>query len=213
MLDVGETLVDETRVWETWADILGVPRLTFMAAFGAVLDRGQDFRDVFQVVGAPHWRGLLDEVEARYGGFKEEDLYPDALPAVAALHALGYRVGIIANQPSSRSGELRALGFEPDAMAMSDDWGVRKPQREFFVRALAEMGGPDSRDVACVGDRVDNDILPSAAIGMRPVWLRRGPFGVVIHATPAEAVLVVDSLAELVERIDECWAVAPAAAS
>jgi HAD superfamily hydrolase (TIGR01549 family) len=211
MLDVGETLIDETRVWSTWADILGVPRLTFMAAFGMVLDRGQDFRAVFDVFGASDWRRLNGEVEARYGGFQEQDLYPDALPAVDALHALGYRVGIIANQPSSRSAELRALGFAPDAMAMSDDWGVRKPEPAFFVRALEAMDGPDPADVACVGDRVDNDILPAAAMGMRPVWLRRGPFGVIIRSAPPEAVLVVDSLAELVERIDGCWAAAPVA--
>lgn len=27
-LDIGETLIDETRVWGTWAEVLGVPRLT-----------------------------------------------------------------------------------------------------------------------------------------------------------------------------------------
>jgi len=38
-LDVGETLIDETRVWGTWADELGIPRLTFMAALGAAVER------------------------------------------------------------------------------------------------------------------------------------------------------------------------------
>ncbi len=207
-LDVGETLIDETRVWATWADVLGIPRLTFMAAFGAVLDRGQDFRDVFELVGTPDWRPMMEAVEARYGGFRIDDLYPDALPAVDALRALGYRVAIIANQPAARTAELRALGFAPDVMAMSDEWGVRKPDPAFFARALLLMGGPEAGDVAYVGDRVDNDVLPSAAAGMRPVWLRRGPFGVIIRAAPTAAVLVVDSLTELVDRIDECWAAA-----
>src|SRR5262249_59853466 len=43
--DVGETLVDETEVWGGWADWLGVPRLTFFAAMGAVLARGSDGLD------------------------------------------------------------------------------------------------------------------------------------------------------------------------
>jgi len=90
-------------------------------------------------------------------------------------------------------------------MAMSDEWGVRKPDPAFFARALELMGGPDVGDVAYVGDRVDNDVMPSAAVGMRPVWLRRGPFGVITDSVPAEAVLVVDSLSELVERVDTCW--------
>jgi len=43
-LDVGETLIDETRVWSTWADVLGLSRLTFMAAFGAAIERGGEHR-------------------------------------------------------------------------------------------------------------------------------------------------------------------------
>jgi len=38
-LDVGETLIDETRVWSTWADLLGVPvvrpRILETTALGA----------------------------------------------------------------------------------------------------------------------------------------------------------------------------------
>ena len=49
-LDVGETIIDETRVWSTWADELGVPRLTFLAACGAVIERGGEHRDVFPMV-------------------------------------------------------------------------------------------------------------------------------------------------------------------
>jgi len=37
VFDVGETLIDESRMWHEWADILGVPRFTFSAALGAVI--------------------------------------------------------------------------------------------------------------------------------------------------------------------------------
>jgi hypothetical protein len=50
-LDVGETLIDETRVWSIWADLLGIPRLTFMAAFGAVVARDGEHSQVFPLVG------------------------------------------------------------------------------------------------------------------------------------------------------------------
>src|SRR6266540_1097221 len=46
--DVGETLVDETREYGTWADWLGVARHTFSAVFGAVIARGGDHRETFQ---------------------------------------------------------------------------------------------------------------------------------------------------------------------
>ena len=48
VFDVGETLVDETREYGTWADWLGVPRHTFSAVFGAVIAMGMDYRDTFQ---------------------------------------------------------------------------------------------------------------------------------------------------------------------
>jgi HAD superfamily hydrolase (TIGR01549 family) len=204
-LDVGETLVDETRVWSIWADLLGVPRLTFMAAFGAVVAREGEHSAVFPLLGVPDWRAHLPAVRAAYGGFQSQDLYPDALPSLAALRDAGYRVAIIANQPAERSAELRALGVEPEVMAMSDEMGVAKPADAFYARALALMGDPAPGDVAYVGDRPDNDVRPAARAGMRPVWIRRGPWGVIADPPP-EAVLVVRSLTELVARIGEAFA-------
>jgi HAD superfamily hydrolase (TIGR01549 family) len=206
-LDVGETIIDETRIWTAWADELRIPRLTFLAAFGAAVARGGEHHDVFTVVGRPDWRDVMPQVLARYGGFREEDLYPDALPALAALRRQGYRLAVVANQPAERSGELRAMGIDADVIAMSDELGVHKPDPGFFAATLALMGDPNPVDVAYVGDRPDNDVRPSAAAGMRPIWIRRGPWGLIWEAAP-EAVLVVSSLAELVERIDEIWAVA-----
>ena len=207
-LDVGETLIDETRVWSAWADELGIPRLTFMAAMGAVVARGGQHGEVFGVFGLDRddWRSRMAAVEARYGGFREEDLYPDARRSVAALEAAGYRIAVVANQPASRSAELRALGFEPEVLAMSDEMGVAKPEPAFFARLLALLGDPPPREVAYVGDRIDNDVLPAAAAGMRAVWLRRGPWGV-IQELPAGVApaLVVGSLDELAERIGNAW--------
>jgi len=208
-LDVGETLIDETRIWSIWADVLGIPRLTFMAGLGATLATGGDFRDVFSRFGADDWRGRLAEVEATYGGFQESDLYPDARRSVEALCQDGYRVALLANQPARRTPELRALGFAPDVMAMSDEIGVAKPDPAFFARALDLMGEPQPGQVAYVGDRLDNDVMPAARAGMRAVWLRRGPWGLIGDPSnadaPAAARLVVDSLDELVRRIGEVW--------
>lgn len=206
VLDVGETLIDETRVWSIWADLLGVPRLTFMAALGGVVARGGQHRDVFGELGFQEWRSRLPEVEAAYGGFEPRDLYPDALPAIGALRNAGYRLAVIANQPASRAGELARLGVEAEVMAMSDAMGVAKPDPAFFARSLELLGSPPPPAVAYVGDRIDNDLLPASAAGLRAIWLRRGPWGV-IQRLPAEArpALVVGSLTELVERIGEAW--------
>lgn len=207
-LDVGETLIDETRVWETWADILGVSRFTFIAAIGAAVARGEEHREVFEIVGRPEWRTKQADFEAAYGGFKTTDLYPDALPCLTALRTAGYRLAILANQPARRTAELRALGVDVDVMAMSDELGVHKPAPEFYERALTLMGvsAADAGTIAYVGDRLDNDILPAAAAGMRTVWLRRGPWGMIVRDAPPAGTLVVETLSELSQRIGEVWA-------
>jgi HAD superfamily hydrolase (TIGR01662 family) len=205
-LDVGETLIDETRIWSLWADELGVPRLTFLAALGSVIARGGEHRDVFPIFGADDWQLRMASVEGAYGGFSADDLYPDALRAIAALRERGHRIAVVANQPASRADELRAIGVEAEVLVMSEQLGVAKPAPAFFARALELMGSPDPADVAYVGDRVDNDLLPALAAGMRAVWIRRGPWGVIQHPPDGtRPALTVDTLDELVERIDEAW--------
>jgi HAD superfamily hydrolase (TIGR01549 family) len=206
-LDVGETLIDESRIWSAWADALGIPRLTLMAALGAEVARGGAHSNAFEIVGRPSWRELAPQVEEAYGGFRADDCYPDALPTVQALCAAGYRVAILANQPARRTRELRALGFEPAVMAMSDELQVAKPDPRFFQRAMELMRVDDPGSVAYVGDRIDNDVMPAAELGMRAVWLRRGPWGFIQQLPDSlrHGTLVVDSLTEFVARIDELW--------
>jgi hypothetical protein len=48
--DVGEVLVDETRLWGEWADWLGVSRLTFSAVLGAVIAEGRHHLDAFELL-------------------------------------------------------------------------------------------------------------------------------------------------------------------
>jgi HAD superfamily hydrolase (TIGR01549 family) len=171
-----------------------------------VIERGGEHRDVFPIFGADDWQLRLPAVEAAYGGFAAEDLYADAARAIDALREAGYRIAIVANQPSIRTDELGAIGITADVIAMSETLGVAKPDPAFFARALDLMGSPAPSDVAYVGDRVDNDVIPAVAAGMRAVWIRRGPWGV-IQGLPdgMRPALTVDSLDELVERIDDVW--------
>ena len=203
-LDVGETLVDETRVADTWAEVLGVTRLTFAAVFGATIAGGGLHREAFELLGGGDWRQRLPEFSAAYGAFRSGDLYPDAIRTLDGLRRRGYRVAILANQPSERTAELRTIGVEAEVMAMSDELGVQKPDPAFFARALELMGDPAPADVAYVGDRPDNDVAPALAAGMKAVWLRRGPWGAIWQEAPG-ASMVVLSLDELVEQIDALW--------
>jgi HAD superfamily hydrolase (TIGR01549 family) len=206
VLDVGETIIDETRVWSIWSDMLGIPRLTFLAGFGAVLARGGEHRDVFELFNVVDWRTAWPEHEAIYGGFQVDDVYPDAIAAMDALRGRGYRVAVIGNQPTSRTAELRRIGVEAEVMAMSAEMGIAKPSQQFFERVLELLGSPPASSVAYVGDRVDNDVLPAVVAGMRAVWIRRGPWGYIERLPEGvHPALIVASLAELAERIDDAW--------
>ena len=88
---------------------------------------------------------------------------------------------------------------------MSEELGVSKPDPAFFDRVLELVGAAGPGQVAYVGDRIDNDVRPAAAAGLRPVWLRRGPWGTLQSDGGGHAALVVSSLDELVERVDEAF--------
>jgi HAD superfamily hydrolase (TIGR01509 family) len=192
--------VDETRIWSAWADGLGVPRLTFLAALGAVIERGGQHLDVFELFRP----GLdLDAERRRLAADDDlsihlEDLYPDAEPCLAALHDAGYLLGIVGNQPSRTDAVLSGLRTPVAFAVSSETWGVHKPDPAFFDRVASELGVAP-RQVAYVGDRIDNDIRPAAAAGMVAVFVRRGPWAFIQagRANPPEAVLTVESLAAL----------------
>ncbi len=199
--DIGETLIDETRQWGMWADWLGVTRLTFFAALGALIERGEHHRRVFEIVRPGI--DLARERAARAAAGLDEriepgDFYLDALPCLRELRARGYRIGLAGNQPIAAEAQLRSLGLPSDIVASSAGWGVEKPAPEFFARIAAAACVP-APSIAYVGDRLDNDVLPAAAAGMVAVFVRRGPWGH-LHATQPAAELAairLDTLAEL----------------
>lgn len=186
VLDLGETLVDETRNWGGWADHLGVPRLTFFAVLGSVIAQRRPHTDVFQYF-RPGFRMDVEVAAKAAGGHvwrvDEQDLYPDALPVLAELRQRGYRLAVMANQPVEAAPFLARLPV--DEVATSAQWGVAKPDPEFFAQVCRTLGS-DPADIAYVGDRVDNDVLPAKRAGMFAVHVRRGPWGV-LHADWPEA--------------------------
>ena len=195
--DVGEVLVDETRMWGEWADWLGVSRLTFFAALGAVIAEGRHHGEVFERL-----RPGFDLAAARrlrqaqgWSVLEPGDLYPDAGACLKRLRSLGYRVAVAANQPRRMMAASRELGIAADLMACSEEWGVEKPAPAFFRRLIEAAGLPAAR-IAYVGDRIDNDVLPAQRAGMVGVFLRRGLWGLRQAALPdaARADLTIDSL-------------------
>ena len=124
-------------------------------------------------------------------------------PRLARLRDDGLWVGIAGNQTARAGGILRGLGLPADMIATSDDWGVAKPDSGFF-RKMIEVSPCESAGTLYVGDRLDNDIVPAARLGLRTALIRRGPWAMIWQDDPDAArvpTFRVDSLADLPGRI------------
>jgi HAD superfamily hydrolase (TIGR01549 family) len=179
VFDVGETLIDEKRMWRGWATYLGISDAALGAALDVVIDERRH-----------HWEALrqfkpdLDvnaAISERLASgermiFDKDDLYPDALPCLTTLREHGYAVGIVGNQPAQSEGALTDCGFVADFVGSSKSWGVEKPSPAFFSK-VAEAACVEAQEVAYVGDRMDNDILPALDAGMAGIFIERGPWG------------------------------------
>jgi FMN phosphatase YigB (HAD superfamily) len=200
VFDVGETLVDESRAWSEWAHWLGVSDLTLAGLLGAAIARGQAHVEALRVVKPGFDFAAERRARAKAGvpdEFRPDDLYPDALPCIAALREMGLVVGAAGNTSADVEGFLRtACGLE--MVASSAGLGANKPEPAFFA-AIARLTGLEPAAIAYVGDRVDNDVLPALEAGMLAVHIRRGPWGY-LHAAWPEARRAdarIESLAQL----------------
>jgi FMN phosphatase YigB (HAD superfamily) len=124
--------------------------------------------------------------------FAARDLHSDALPCFESLRARGLRLGAAGNMYAHHEDFLRP---HVDFAGSSERWGVEKPDEGFFAHVVQEAGVP-AQEILYVGDRVDNDVLPALAAGLRAVRVRRGAHA---HVESPEGTITIDSLIELPE--------------
>jgi 5'-nucleotidase len=166
------------------------------------------------------WKAADREIRASYGA-----LSPPVVGAASVIEQLGkeFHLGLIANQGTECRAHLAALGWLDrfEVIAFSEEQGVYKPDPELFRRAL-RLAGVAPEHALMVGDRLDNDIAPAAALGMATAWVRwprraakgwphtddgealdylasleRGAVGAEAFLPGAELMIVIERIAEL----------------
>ena len=187
-------------MWEGWARWLGVPASTYFAALGAVIAERRHHHDALRMI-RPGIDINAERAKRETAGettlFTLEHLYPDTLPALQGLAAEGYRLAFCGNTPAAVETLLTGLPVTPDFIGSSAGWGVEKPDPAFFNRII-ELAGLPPGEIAYVGDRVDNDVLPALACGLQAVHVLRGPWGVIQAEWPeAQGLPQVRHLTEL----------------
>ena len=173
--DVGYTLVDEDAVWE--ARCREQADMPEARALG--LTAGDIYREIQEASRnyLPQYRTVVQKY-----GFTQvapfcgelETLYPEA-PAVLAVLSQKYSLGVIANQAKGLKERLRTWGILPYFTAVASSWeaGAVKPDPALFRYALS-LAVCVPEEAVMIGDRLDNDIAPAKALGMKTVWLRKG---------------------------------------
>jgi len=182
-LDIGGVLYDDRIYAEAWRRALRTSGATFTdaefdaeyAACRAAQDRSFRRRLADRFMGPVADLAPIEAIAATHWDYPPSSLHGDAIPCLKALRDGGYRLGVIANQPSHVRGALERDGLVPyfEVWGVSDDLGLHKPDPALFVHALATAGVEPGRSVM-VGDRLDYDILPAQQAGMRTVWVLRG---------------------------------------
>ena len=86
--------------------------------------------------------------------------------------ALQFKLGLIANQPMEVIPILEENGLMKyfSVNAISAVSGFNKPDLRIFKYAL-EAAGCQPQQAVMIGDRIDNDIVPAAVLGMKTIWV------------------------------------------
>ena len=101
-------------------------------------------------------------------------LYDGAEALLKALRANGRRVWLLSNaQRIFTMYELRSLGLEQyfDAIYLSSDYGVKKPDRRFF-ELLLDQQGIRPEGAVMIGNDGACDIRGAQAVGLATVYIR-----------------------------------------
>jgi HAD superfamily hydrolase (TIGR01549 family) len=199
--DVGYTLFDETRLWREWAEWLGVGEERLFMELRHVIEDGRDHREAFHRLrpGFDLEAEQMARIQAgRPHRLRASDVYPDARPCLANVKARGRLVGVAGNFPSDVIDEaLLDAGLPVDVVGTPDRWGASKPSTAFFQRLVKAAGVP-AEQIAYVGDRLDNDVLPAREAGIYGILLARGPWGDVHGPQAADiGIPVITSLDKL----------------
>ena len=139
-------------------------------------------------------------------------LYPDALSTLSALRDNGYRLGCVSNTHDGdhvwRIVDGCGLRSWLSPIYTSADVGLRKPHPDIFRQVLDDWRmSPD--EVVMVGDTLNADVLGAHNVGMRGIWIDRGPVSPWSHNDVSQAYIVPDvtirQLAELPELLNGAW--------
>ena len=193
--DLGSTLLDESRaICRRIRETIKGSDITYQMFRGVMINAFRENRDGYR------------EALERFGLQKmpwrseEERIYPGVSDLLECLGGK-YSLGIIANQAPGVEKRLREFGILEyfELVLASAEVGLSKPDPRIFRLAL-DRAGCQAEQAVMVGDRLDNDMIPAKALGMKTVWVRRGDWK---YASPRSPDEMPDCVIEDWKELDE----------
>jgi putative hydrolase of the HAD superfamily len=187
----------------------GIDALALMDAYIAEAEgfwhrlSADDLKVKLASIRASMWQSALESVGAggdpelartsaeRYNAYRTKyfTLFPGAVDLLRALRERGIKLGIVTNGLSETHREKIALlqiSEYFDAIFLSDEVGMVKPDPLLFAHACRTLGGAPARS-AMVGDRYDRDIRGALDAGLYAIWLNVRDESLPPGATPPDA--------------------------
>ncbi|HZV76304.1 MAG TPA: HAD family hydrolase [Candidatus Babeliales bacterium] len=200
LFDLDDTLHDDTYAYSNAAEEVarevaaehGIDALALKAAYIAESEgfwhrlSPLDLKVKLASLRASMWQTALETVglndseiaqrsAERYNAYRAKyfTLFPGAVDLLRALRDRGVKLGIVTNGLSETHREKIALlriSEYFDAIFLSDEVGMVKPDPLLFAHACHQLGGAPARS-AMVGDRYDRDIAGALQAGLYTIWL------------------------------------------
>ena len=193
--DIGSTLINEEKAYQDRIEqAIAETNITYDTFYQRMLVLFQEGikGDLIALqeysLERPKWKSEL------------EILYPDAKIVLETLHNR-YKIGVIANQLPNIEKRLENFGIRQwiDLIISSADCGFSKPSSKIFQLALQQTSCSAS-SATMIGDRLDNDIAPAKALGMKTIWIKQGFSAYSPIQSPSEEPdFTVNSLSDLLK--------------
>lgn len=199
--DLGYTLVDETGAWQAryakqyaLTTATSATKISPQALFENMIIASEHrapspYSEALKILGVGHNVPYCPD---------GEKVYPDAADVLRRLKN-HYRLGILANQIDGINERLQQFEIAEffDVIISSFDYKLAKPDLRLFEIAEQKAQCNPSQ-IAMIGDRLDNDIVPAKAMGWKTIWIKQG-FGA--YQIPVDNTdtpdFVVNSLSEI----------------
>ncbi len=154
---------------------------------------------VMQEVGVDAFPAIGRQLYEEFGRGDRWALFPDVLPTMRELHAMGMRMGIVSNWDARLPGLCHHLGLSRylDFVISSANLGRIKPEASIFHSALGRVDVA-ANEAVHVGDHYYADVLGARAAGVYPVLLDRW------ECSPNPDCTVITTLTDLPELLLSC---------